>query len=161
MNTHKVLRFPRIEMALIALVLLALVGFSILISLGGLLIHVRSSQSAIQADPIKMVDAFHSAVNNDTIDATTALFAVDATVSDNGSIFQGRDEIRNWFLYSPHIAECHLRMIYSQVVGEKVVWRDMAKNGSNESYILQWMAVIEEGKIKSLAVSLLPMPDGK
>jgi hypothetical protein len=55
-------------------------------------------------------------------------------------------------------------LIHSQVVGEKVFWNDLAHNGpemQHISYILHWIAVVQKGKIKSLTVSLMPMPDGK
>ncbi len=164
MNTQRVLRFPMIELLVGALILLALSGVVILMSVAWSLIHTPSSQLPIQADPLDMVDVFHSAINSANVDALLALFTEDATVMDSGSVFQGRDEIRNWMLYSQRMAGLRLMMIHSQVAGEKVFWHDLAHNGpevQHISYILRWMAVIQKGKIESLTVSLLPMPDGK
>jgi hypothetical protein len=164
MNTQRVLRIPMVELVIVALILLAVAGLAILISIAWPLIHVPSGPSPIQADPLEMVDAFHSAINNDNVDAMLALFSEDATVVDSGSVVQGKEQIRNWALHSQPMFGLRLMMIHSQVAGVKVFWHDIAHNGpevQHISYILRWMAVIQNGKIKSLTVSLLPMPDGK
>ncbi|HLO17052.1 MAG TPA: nuclear transport factor 2 family protein, partial [Anaerolineales bacterium] len=101
---------------------------------------------------------------SNNVDVVLALFSEDATVTDGGSTVQGRDEIRKWILYSQRMAGLHLTLIHSQVAGEKVFWHDVARNGSeveHRIYLLRWMAIVQNGKIQSLTVSLLPMPDGK
>ena len=164
MNTHRGLRIPMVELMIVALILLAVSGVAILIFVAWPLIHVPSGHSPIQADPLKMVNAFHDAVNSDNVEAVLALFAEDATITDNGSVIDGTEEIRNWALHSQRMAGLRLLLIHSQVTGEIVFWHDLAHNGPEIepiSHILRWMAVIQEGKIKTLMVSLLPMPDGK
>lgn len=164
MNAHRDSRISMMEPVIVALILLAVGGLAILISVAGPLIHVPSGPSPIQADPSEMVNAFHANVNSNNVDATLALFTEDATITDSGSIFHGRDEIRKWVLSSPRMAGLRLRMIYSQVAGEKIFWHDIAHNGPEVQpgvYILRWTAVIQKGKIQFLTVSLLPMPDGK
>jgi hypothetical protein len=164
MNANRVLRIPMIELVIVTLMLLAVGGLAILISVAWPLIHVPSGQSPIQADPLKMVNVFHDAVNSDNLDATLALFTEDAIIIDGETIFQGREEIRKWVLYSQRMAGLRLLLINSRVADEKVFWNDLAHNGpevQHISYILRWMAVIQKGKIQSLTVSLLPMPDAK
>src|SRR5437867_3636346 len=85
MNTRRVLRIPMIELVIITLILLAVGGLAMLFSVARPLIHIPSGQSPIQADSLKMVDAFHSAINSDNVDAVLALFADDATVTDTGA----------------------------------------------------------------------------
>jgi hypothetical protein len=152
------------ELVIVALILLAVGGVAILISVAWPLIQVLSGPSPIQADPLEMVDAFHAAVNSENVESSLALFAEDATVHDNGSVFQGRDEIRNWVLYSQRMAGLHLTRLHSEMHGKKVTWIDAAYTGrevQHRIYILRWMVVIQKGQIKFLTVSLLPMPDGK
>lgn len=164
MKAHRVLRIPLMELVIVALILLAIGCLAILISAAWQLIHIPSSQARIYAESSETINTFHSAINSDDVDAVLALFAEDATVIDSGSVIHGRDEIRDWALHSQRMAGLHLRLIHSQVVGEKVFWNDLAHNGpevQHLSYILRWMAIIQKGKIKSITVSLMPIPDGK
>lgn len=164
MNTNRVLKIPMIELVIVSLVLLTVGGLAILISVAWPLIHVSSGQSPIQADPVEMINTFHSTVNNDNVEAVLALFAEDATINDSGSVFQGKEQIRNWALHSRRMTGLRLTMLHSDLRGDKVTWIDTARNGpevQHRVYILRWTAVIQNGTIKSLAVSLLPMPDGK
>jgi limonene-1,2-epoxide hydrolase len=149
MKAHRVLRIPLMELVIVALILLTI---------------WQDSQAPIYAESSETINTFHSAINSDDVDAVLALFAEDATVIDSGSVIHGRDEIRDWALHSQRMAGLHLRLIHSQMVGEKVFWNDLAHNGpevQHLSYILRWMAIIQKGKIKSIMVSLMPIPDGK
>ncbi len=96
MNTSRVLHFPMIGQVIVALILLAVGGFAVLIAIALSLIGSPPSPSPLQADPLELVNTFHSAVNSDNVDAMLALFADDATVNDNGSVIIGKEEIRNW-----------------------------------------------------------------
>jgi limonene-1,2-epoxide hydrolase len=128
------------------------------------MIHIPSDPSPIQADPLELVNAFHSAINNDDVDTMLALLTEDATVTDSGSMIQGKEEIRKWALHSQRMVRLRLRLIRSQVTDEKVFWYDVAHNGpeiQDRVYLLRWTAIFQNGKIKSLTVSLVPMPDGK
>ena len=120
MNTRRVLRIPMIELVIITLILLAVGGLAMLFSVARPLIHIPSGQSPIQADSLKMVDAFHSAINSDNVDAVLALFADDATVTDAGAGIAGKEEIRNWVLYSQRMAGLRLTMLHSEMHGDKV-----------------------------------------
>jgi ketosteroid isomerase-like protein len=149
---------------MITLILLAVSGLGLLISFASWLIHLCSIQQPIRADPLNLVNEFHDAVNNEDIDAMLELFAEEATIHDGESIFNGRIKIRGWALHSSNMAGLRLTLISSQVAGEKVFWRDLACNGPEAQYpshILQWMAVIQQSKVKTLTVSPLPMPDAK
>jgi Ketosteroid isomerase homolog len=100
-----------------------------------------------------MVDTFHTAVNTEDVDAVLALFAEDAVVVDGGYVMQGRDEIRNWVLYSTRMAGLRLTKLNSALDGEKVIWLDIAHDGPKVEYrlyILRWEALIQEGKINTL-----------
>src|SRR5574341_1233507 len=96
MNTHRVLRIPTMKLVIVALILLAVGGLAILVSIAWPLIHVRVGQSPIQADSLQMVNVFHSAINNDNVDTMLALFTEDATIIDSGSAIQGKGQNRNW-----------------------------------------------------------------
>jgi ketosteroid isomerase-like protein len=162
MNAQRVLSFPMIGLMIVALILLAVGGFAVLMSVTWSFIH--TSQSPIQADPLEMVDVFHPAINNDDVDAMLDLFADDAVVIDNESVIEGKEQIRNWVVYSQRMAGLRLIMLSSEMHGDKVTWIDTAHNGPEEEdrvSLLRWTAVIQKGKIKSLTVSFLPMPDGK
>ena len=104
-------------------------------------------------DSLSMVDTFHTAVNTEDVDAVLALFAEDAVVVDGGYVMQGRDEIRNWVLYSTRMAGLRLTKLNSALDGEKVIWLDIAHDGPKVEYrlyILRWEALIQEGKINTL-----------
>ena len=164
MNAQRDFGFPMIGLIIVALILLAVGGFAVLMSVTWSLTHIPSSQSPIQADPLEMVDVFHSAINNNDVDALLDLFTDDAVVTDDESVIVGKEQIRNWVVYSQRMAGLRLAMLHSQIHGDKVTWIDSAHNGPEDQhaiYILRWTAIIQNGKIKSLAVSLLPMPDGK
>ena len=164
MNANRVLRVPMIELVMAVLILLAVGGLSILVAVAWPLIHVPPVQSPIQADPLEIVNVFHSALNSDNVDAMLALFAQDATIIDGGSTIQGKEQIRNWVLHSQRMVGLRLKLIHSQVTGGKILWQDIAHNGpevEHRIYLLRWMAIVQKGKIQSLTVSLLPMPDGK
>ena len=164
MNAHRVLRIPLLELVIVALILLALGGIVILIAATWPLIHVPSGPTPIQADPLEVVNVLHSNINSNEVAELLDLFAEDAVVTDDGSVFEGKDAIQNWALHSKRMTGLQLTMVHAQVAGEKVFWHDLADNGpdvQDRSYILRWMAVVQKGKIKSLTVSLMPMPDGK
>jgi hypothetical protein len=164
MNARRVLHVPVIELLLFALILFVVSGLGLLISFASWLIHMRSIQQPIQIDPLDLVNDFHDAVNDDNIHAMLALFAEDATIKDGEFNLNGRNEIQEWALHSSYITGVHLTMISSQVTGEKIFWHDTVLSRSvaqQPSYMLQWMADLQKGKIETLTVSPLPMPDGK
>ena len=134
---------------------LPLVTFAIVTSL--LLVACTSSELApvevASLDSLSTVDTFHSAINSDDVDAVLALFADGAILVDGASVIQGKDEIRNWLLYSQRMAGLRLTKLNSAMNGEKVSWLDIAHDGPNVEYrlyILRWEALIHEGKIHSL-----------
>lgn len=164
MNTHQVLRFPRIGLVFVAAILLAALVFAAFMPLGWALVSAPRSSSPIQADSLEAVNHFHSAVNSGDVDTLLTLFAEDATVTDRGTVIAGIDEIRNWALYSQRMDGLRLTTIRSEIDGEKVIWLDSAYNGpelENRYYILRWEAIIREGKIQSLVVTPRYMPDLK
>lgn len=113
--------------------------------------------------PLATVDAFHHAVNHDDIESLRVLFAEDAIVIDNGTVFEAWNRSGvglNIFTCQP----IKFEMIDIQVDGEKVVWYDLIHNDPGSEYsprVLRWNAVIQDGKIQSLTVRPLPMPDKK
>ena len=164
MKTQQVVRFPTIGLVIVAAILLTALVFAAFMPLAWSLISAPRSQSSIQADPLEVVNHFHSAINSDDIDAVLALFADDAIVTDSAGVIEGVEEIRNWALYSQRMTGLRLTNIKSQVDGEKVFWLDTALNGpeiDNSSYVLRWEASIRDGKIQSLDVSPMYMPDRK
>jgi hypothetical protein len=143
MNTRQV---PRLQ----------LVAFAIVTSI--LLVACTSSELAsaevATLDSLSTVDIFHSAINSDDVDTVLTLFADDAIVVDGDSVLQGKDEIRNWLLYSQRMAGLRLTKLNSAMNGEKVSWLDIAHDGPNleyRLYVLRWEALIQEGKIHSLS----------
>jgi hypothetical protein len=137
---------------MIALLLLAAGGLALLASAGWAVIQLPRAPRPVKADPIEVVRAFHLAMNGDDADAMLNLFAADATVRAGRSTLHGRDEIRKWVeLLQPG------RTIHSEAVGETVYWRDIA----GSVMILEWTAVIREGRINSLTLWQLPAPDRK
>jgi SnoaL-like domain len=115
-------------------------------------------------DSLSMVDAFHDAVNSEDVDAVLALFADDATVTDNGLVIEGRRDIRSWILYSQRMTGLRLTLFHSEQNEENIIWLDKAHNGSevqNRYYILRWEALIRDGKIQSLAAMPRYWPDLK
>ena len=164
MNTHQVLRFPRIGLVLVAAILLAVLVLAAFMPLGWTLVNAPRSSSSIQADSLEAVNHFHSAINSGDVDTLLTLFAEDATVTDRGTVIAGIDEIRNWALSSQRMDGLRLTTIHSEIDGEKVIWLDTAHNGSeleDRYYILRWEAAIREGKIQSLDVTSRYMPDLK
>ena len=142
MNTRQIPRLP-------------LVAFAIVTSM--LLVACTSSGLApvkvAAVDSLSTVDTFHSAINSEDVDTVLALFSEDAVVIDGESVMQGKDEIRNWVLYSQRMAGLRLTKLNSARSGEKVSWLDIAHDGPNVEYrlyVLRWEALIQEGKIHSL-----------
>lgn len=133
-----------------------LVAFAIVTSI--LLVACTNSKlaSAVVAslDSLSTVDTFHFAINSDDVDTVLALLADDAIVVDGASVIQGKDEIRNWLLYSQRMAGLRLTKLNSAMNGEKVSWLDIAYDGPSVEYrlyVLLWEALIREGKIHSLS----------
>ena len=140
----------------------ALVAVVVLISLASLGPTLISDTDSTM-NPLATVDALHQSINYDDIDGLRVLFAEDAIVIDNGTAFEAwnRSGIgSNIFTCQP----IKFEMINIQVDGEKVFWYDLVHNDPGSGYgpyILRWNAVIQNGKIQSLVVQPLPMPDGK
>ena len=140
MNTRQV---PRLQ-----LVALAIVTSILLVAC------ISSELASAEGTSLSTVDAFHFAINSDDVHTVLALFADDAIVVDGASVIQGRDEIRNWLLYSQRMAGLRLTKLNSAINGEKVSWLDIAHDGPNieyRLYVLHWEALIREGKIHSLS----------
>jgi hypothetical protein len=142
MNTRQV---PRLQ----------LVAFAIVTSM--MLVAGISSElvpaEVASLDSLSTVDTFHSAINSEDVDTVLALFADDAIVVDGASVIQGKDEIRNWLLYSQRMAGLRLTKLNSAMNGERVSWLDIAHDGPKVEYrlyVLRWEASIQEGKIHSL-----------
>ena len=134
---------------------LPLVAFAMVTSI--LLVACTSSELApaevASLDSLSTVDTFHSAINSDDVDTVLALFAEDAIIVDGTSVIQGKDEIRNWLLYSQRMAGLRLTQLNSAMNEEKVSWLDIAHDGPKVEYrlyVLRWEALIQEGKIHSL-----------
>ena len=139
MNTRPVSRLQLVVFAIVTAMMLVACTSS-----GPALAKVASM------DSLSAVDTFHSAINSDDVDKALALFADDAIVVDGESVLQGRDEIRNWVLYSRRMDGLRLRQLNSAMNGEKVSWLDIAHDGpkiQNKLYLLRWEALIQDGKI--------------
>jgi len=138
----------------------ALVAAVVMISLASLSLPLISDTEPTM-DPVAMVDAFHQAINYDDIDGLRVLFAENAIVIDNGTAFEAWNRSR----IGLSISTCQpikFEMIKIQVDGEKVFWYDLVHNdpeSGSSPYILRWNAVIQSGKIQSLTVGPMLMPD--
>lgn len=164
MKAHRISRTRTIALMIAALILLNVCGVIILKTAVWQLIFVPSFQGLHQADPREVVNDFHDAINSNNVDDSLALFADSAVITDNKSVINGRDQIRNWLLDSERMAELHLKLLHSEMDGEKIIWLDTAHNGAegqSRYYIMHWEAVIAEGKIQSLKVMPRYMPDLK
>jgi len=129
-----------------------LVAFAMMTSV--MLLACTSSELApaevASPDALSTVDTFHFAINSDHVDTTLALFTDDAIVVDGEYVIQGKDEIRNWVLYSQRMDGLRLRKLNSAMDGEKVSWLDIAHDEPKlkpELYLLRWEALIQDGKI--------------
>lgn len=164
MNAQQALRSPLIPAVVLTLILLAAGGFAVFIFAVGAPNHVPSSPWPTRADPLNVVSALHSTINSNDVNALLELFADDAVLIDNGSVLDGRNQIRDWALNSELIAGLHLTMLHAEMNGTKMIWLDTAYNGpegQSRKYILRWEARIEDGKIQSLAILPRHFPDGK
>lgn len=160
MNHSRVSPIPMRKLAIAALILFLAGGFAISITVAWPLLQFPFGQT----DPREVVDDLHVAINNNNIDQVLALFADNATITDNKTVISGKDQIRNWVLDSNRMAGLHLKMFRSEMDAEKLIWLDTAHNGvegKNRYYILRWEAVIAEGKIQSLVIMPRYMPDLK
>lgn len=161
MQSNRLSPYQIITLMIIGLAIF--VAYDILNS-GLLAISFPSALTTEDSEPLDVVNAFHTAINSHDIDAAMTLFTEDAVVTDKGQVSEGQDQIRTWLQYSQMETGLRLEMIHSQVSGEKVFWHDMVYNLSREKYvpnILRREAIIQKGRIKSLSISFLPMPDGK
>jgi len=134
---------------------LQLVAFAVMTSI--VLVACISSElvstEIASLDSLSMVDTFHVAINSDDVDTVLTLFADDAIVVDGASVIQGKDEIRNWLLYSQRMAGLLLTKLNSALYGEQVSWLDIAHDGPKvqyQLYLLRWEASIQDGKIHYL-----------
>ena len=142
MNTRQVPRLPLIAFAIVTSILLVACTGSEL-----------APADVASLDSLSTVDTFHSAINSHDVDTVLGLFTDDAIVVDGASVIQGKDEIRNWLLYSQRMAGLRLTKLNSAMNGEKVSWLDIAHDGPNVEYrlyVLRWEALIQAGKIHSL-----------
>lgn len=122
------------------------------------------SIDAHATNPSSIIDELHNAVNSDNVDNILALFAENAVVVDNGSVINGKVNIQTWVMYSQRMAGLHLTMLNSKLNGDKVSWLDTAYNGPEKGqilYLLQWEAIIRDGKIQSLVAMPRYWPDLK
>ena len=153
MNAWKVSRMQMIALLIAtALMLVACIGPALIPS------------DAPPMDPLSLVDVFHQTINSDNADALLVLFADEAVVIDNGSVIEGKELIRDWALHSQRMAGLRLTMLKSELDGEKVIWLDRAykeQETGHSSYLLQWEAIIRDGKIQSLAAMPRYRPDLK
>jgi len=152
------------KLAIVALILFAVGGFALFITVAWPLIQFPLFQAPSQADPREVVDDLHVAINNNNVDQVLALFANSATITDNNTVISGKSQLQNWVLSSNQMAGLQLKMIKSEENGEKLIWLDAAHNGvegQSRYYILWWEAVIAEGKIQSLVIKPRYMPDLK
>ena len=160
MKSYQVNPYPIITLMIVGIAVF--VAYNLLNS--GLADAFPSALTTEDSAPLDVVNAFHAVINSGDIDHAMTLFTDDAIVIDRGLVSEGKDQIRNWVQSSQMETGIRLEMIHSQASDEKVFWHDMLYNISEEKYvpnILKWEAVIQEGKIKSLTLALLPMPDGK
>lgn len=135
---------------------LRLVAFAVVTSilLGACLRSELASAEIASPDSLSTIDTFHSAINSEDVDAVLTLFAEDAIVVDGVSVIQGKDQIRNWLLYSQRMAGLRLTKLNAAMDGEKISWLDIAHDGPTVQYrlyVLRWEALIREGKIHSLS----------
>ena len=116
------------------------------------------------SDPMLVVTAFHSAVNSGDEGALLNLFAADATVIDNGKLIEGMDAIRDWSKYSSQMSGLQLELVKSETNGDTLTWFDLAHHApeiEDSKYIVQWEAILHEGKVQSLSVMPRYWPDLK
>lgn len=164
MHTCRIFHFRMLGVIVVTLILLVISGLVFFLSMTWSLLYRTSSHSPVQVDPLEVVSRFHSGVNGGDPDAILALFAKDATVEDCGSTIQGEEEVQDWILHSPRMTELQLSLVRSEAHDNRITWTDIAHDGTDaegRAFLLRWVAVMEDGKIHSLSVSLLPMPDGK
>jgi hypothetical protein len=124
------------------------------ILLGACISSGLASAEIASPDSLSTIDTFHFAINSDDVDTVLTLFAEDAIVVDGASVIQGKDEIRNWLLYSQRMTGLRLTKLNATRDGEKVSWLDIAHDGPTVQYrlyVLRWEALIREGKIHSLS----------
>lgn len=142
MKTKQVLRLQLVAFVIVSATLLAACASSEL-----------AVADEVALDSLSTVDSFHSAINSEDVETVLTLFAEDAVIVDGGSVIQGKDEIRNWVLYSQRMAGLRLTKLNSAANGEEVSWLDIAHDGPKVEYrlyILRWEALIQGGKIRSL-----------
>jgi hypothetical protein len=142
MKTKQVLRLRLVAFVIVSATLLAACASSEL-----------AVADEVALDSLSTVDSFHSAINSEDVETVLTLFAEDAVIVDGGSVIQGKDEIRNWVLYSQRMDGLRLTKLNSAMDGETVSWLDIAHDGPRVEYrlyILRWEALIQGGKIRSL-----------
>jgi hypothetical protein len=152
---RKMVPGERIEINTRQIPRLQLVGFAVITSmtLAACISSKLAPAEVTPLDSLSMVDTFHSAINSDDLDTVLTLFTDDAIVVDGQSVMQGKDEIRNWVLYSRRMVGLRLRKLNSAISGEKVSWLDIAHDGPkirSQLYLLRWEALIQDGKIHYL-----------
>ncbi|HEX5944222.1 MAG TPA: nuclear transport factor 2 family protein [Anaerolineales bacterium] len=135
---------------------LRLSAFAVVTSilLGACISSELASVEIASPDSLSTIDTFHFAINSDDVDTALTLFAEDAIIIDGASVIQGKDEIRNWLLYSQRMTGLRLTKLNAAMDGEKVSWLDIAHDGPTVQYrlyVLRWEALIRQGKIHSLS----------
>lgn len=149
---RKIMHGERIKINTRQISCLQLVAFAIVISM--MLLACTSPKltptEVASVDSLSTVHTFHSAINSNDVNTALGLFADDAIVVDGQLVIQGKDEIRNWVLYSQRMAGLRLRKLNSAMNGEKISWLDIAHDGPKiqyQLYLLRWEALIQDGKI--------------
>jgi ketosteroid isomerase-like protein len=103
-------------------------------------------------DPSVVVNGFEQARNQRDVDATLALFADDATLTDRTQrVYRGRDEIRGYFQQlAARGRGLTLATVNVRVNGQQVSWTERPPTQNGGGFEIGVDAVIRDGKIRSM-----------
>jgi ketosteroid isomerase-like protein len=144
------------------------VGVAIL-TVSGLVASLARAQAGL--DPAAVVTAFEMARNRRDIDAALVFFADDATINQRSTTYAGKDEIRK-FLDGSSARSRFVVVADRRVTGNRVIWTERSGTtgassqgqppslaqgsngtpvGSANTFVVTVEAVVQDGKIRSLA----------
>jgi ketosteroid isomerase-like protein len=146
------------------------------VGMGALMVSaLLASMAKAQAgvDPAAVISAYELARNRRDIDTALAYFADDATISQRSTTFAGKDDIRK-FLDGISARSRFVVVSDRRVSGNRVTWSERSGtqgpspqgqpmslaqgqgsngglNGNSNSFVVSIEAVVQDGKIRSLA----------
>jgi hypothetical protein len=118
--------------------------------LGGLLSATIAAAQGQVPEPVALISAYESARNRGDLDLAMSYFAADATLTQRSTVYSGLDEIRR-YLQNTTGRGRFVVVSNRRVDGNQLAWTERPAGQNVNSIEVNVQAVVQDGKIQSLA----------